>query len=71
MNRKDSNALPIVCVTAIACTAMVICFMLYLLHDREAGTGAAGVGDSRRAALSGQPAGIAAGTSAHRRTFPG
>jgi len=37
MNRKDSNTLPIVCVTAIACTAMVICFMLYLLHTREAG----------------------------------
>ena len=35
MIRKDSNALPIVCVTALACTAMVVCFMLYLLHVRE------------------------------------
>ena len=34
MNRKDSNSLAIVCVTAIACTAMVICFMLYLLHSQ-------------------------------------
>ncbi len=37
MNRKNSNTLPLVCVTAIACTAMVICFMVYLLHTRQPG----------------------------------
>ncbi len=33
--RKDNTALAIVCVTAIACTAMVTCFTMYLLHTRQ------------------------------------
>ena len=35
---QDLNTLPLVCVTAIACTAMVICFLVYLLHIRQPGT---------------------------------